>query len=183
MSAPGTVAGGTASAAGQGPAILAPAAPAASTSGHITVEAVAASWVQVREVGGKVLYDHVLKTGETWAVPPDPLPLTLATGNAGGVRLMADGVTSPALGRVGGVRRGIPLSVQSIKDGSIATPAGPASPGEATVKSGQDGGEPAPVLAGSSTGHIRPSHPRPPAAPGSDDATERLNERQLATPR
>jgi cytoskeleton protein RodZ len=76
--------------------------------------------VQVRQPGGKVLYDHVMKPGESWSVPPDAGEVTLSTGNAGGLTVFADGVTSPVLGRVGAVRRGVPLTVAAIKDGSIA---------------------------------------------------------------
>ncbi len=147
-----------------------PVAGPASVPGQIIVEAVAASWVQVREVGGKVIYDHVLKPGETWAVPQDASPLALSTGNAGGVRLVADGVTSSLLGRVGGVRRAIPLSVQAIRDGSIVT-TGASSP-ETPIPLVTDQDAPAPVAA-------HRAHPRQEAVPASEDATERLNERQL----
>ncbi|NPD67244.1 helix-turn-helix domain-containing protein [Lichenicola cladoniae] len=89
--------------------------------GQITLKALATSWVQVRQVGGKVLYDHVLQPGESWAVPADAGAVTLTTGNAGGLTLMADGTTTPVLGRNGAVRRNIPLDASSIRDGSIAT--------------------------------------------------------------
>lgn len=95
-----------------GPAVL---------PGQITLKALATSWVQVRQMGGKVLYDHVLQPGESWAVPADAGAVTLTTGNAGGLTLMADGTTTPVLGRNGAVRRNIPLDASSIQDGSIAT--------------------------------------------------------------
>ncbi len=147
--------------------------PTAGAPGQVTVEAVATSWVQVREVGGKVLYDHVLKSGETWAVPQDPLPLTLATGNAGGVRLTVDGVASPVLGRVGGVRRGVPLSAQAVKDGSVLAPKPTsAAGGDVSVEPATDQGPPIPLMA-------RREAPRHGAVPANDDTTDKLNERQL----
>ena len=169
-------------------AVAAPAAPAsgtgaatppavasavASTSGQIVIQAVASSWVQVREVGGKVIYDHVLKPGESWTVPQDPAPLTLSTGNAGGVTLAVDGVTSPVLGRVGAVRRAVPLSVQAVKDGSIAV----AAPASAGTTAGTDAGAAAdtpgqPVA-------VHHERPRQAVVPAQDDTTEKLNERQL----
>ncbi len=165
--APSATASGSAAAGIPVPVVSGTAAaptPAA-TPGQVMVEAVATSWVQVREVGGKVLYDHVLKPGESWAVPQDPLPLTLATGNAGGVRLAVDGVTSAALGRVGGVRHGVPLSAQAIKDGTVAA----ASSASATAA---DQDAPVPVT-------VHRAGPGRAAVPAQDDTTEKLNERQL----
>jgi cytoskeleton protein RodZ len=106
------------------PAIVPPPAAVtvpAAIPGQITLKALATCWVQVRQVGGKVLYDHVLQPGESWAVPADAGAVTLTTGNAGGLTLMADGTTTPILGRNGAVRRNIPLDAASIRDGSIAT--------------------------------------------------------------
>ena len=78
--------------------------------------------MQVRQGGGKVIYDHVLSAGDSWVVPADAGAVTLTTGNAGGLTLVADGVTSPVLGRNGAVRRNITLDAASIRDGSIAAP-------------------------------------------------------------
>ena len=119
--------------------------------GQITLKAVSTCWVQVRVVGGKVIYDHVLNAGESWVVPADTGAVTLTTGNAGGLTLVADGVTTAVLGRNGAVRRNIPLDVASIRNGTIAAPpaAGTtAEPGPATSDSG---------------GHPRPSAPTPPS--------------------
>ncbi len=145
----------------------APATVAPSVPGEITLKAVATSWVQVRQVGGKVIYDHVLQPGETWTVPPDAGAVTLTTGNAGGLTLAADGVVTPPLGRVGGIRRAVPLSAQAIRDGSIATAVAP---------------EPA------AAHPSRPAHAAAAAAARvpaqADDSADDLNARQLkgATP-
>lgn len=103
--------------------------------GQITLKALATSWVQVRQVGGKVLYDHVLQPGESWVVPADAGAVTLTTGNAGGLTLMADGTTTPVLGRNGGVRRNIRLEASSIRDGSVVTDSAAPKPAPAVPAS------------------------------------------------
>lgn len=103
------------------PATVSPAPVVTAPPGQITLKAVAATWVQVRQVGGKVLYDHVLQAGDSWVVPADAGTATVTTGNAGGLTLMADGVTTAVLGRNGSVRRNIQLDAASIRDGSVAT--------------------------------------------------------------
>lgn len=105
------------------PSVMPPPAAVAGPAlvpGQITLKALATCWVQVRQVGGKVLYDHVLQPGESWAVPADAGAVTLTTGNAGGLTLMADGATTSVLGRNGAVRRNIPLEASSIRNGSVA---------------------------------------------------------------
>ncbi len=135
--------------------------PPAAVSGEITVRAVAQSWVQVRDAAGKVIYDHVLQAGDSWAVPVTADTATLTTGNAGGVILSADGVTTAVLGRNGSVRRNIPLSLASIRDGSVAV-AAPAA-GQAQT--------PAPREAA--------SRHQAPARPAEDESADSLNARQL----
>ncbi len=169
-----------ASSASPGPAASAPAtadtvsasvAPApvapATLPGQVTLRAVAASWVQVRQAGGKVIYDHVLQPGDTWTVPADAGAVTLTTGNAGGLTLAADGIVTPPLGRIGEVRRAMPLSAQAVHDGSIVAAPAPA---------------PAPAPA-APTHPSRPTHAAatrsstPPANP--DVSADDLNARQL----
>ena len=145
------------------------AAAPATLPGQVMLRAVATSWVQVRQAGGKVIYDHVLQPGDTWIVPADAGAVTLTTGNAGGLTLAADGIVTPPLGRIGGVRRAMPLDAQAIHDGSIV--AAPA---------------PGPVVP---THPSRPTHAAaatsstPPAK--ADVSADDLNARQLksATPR
>ncbi len=150
------------------PAAPAPVAPTAGpgSPGQVTLKAVATSWVQVRQVGGKVIYDHVLQPGDTWTVPSDAGAVTLTTGNAGGLTVAADGVNSPPLGRIGGVRRAIPLSAQAIHDGSIV--AAP-TPGAA-----------APVHPAKPAGATTPTSSPAPAK--ADDSADDLNARQLKSP-
>ena len=85
----------------------------------VTLKALASSWVQVRQVGGPVIYDRVLQPGETWPVPSGNGSLVMSTGNAGGITLSAGDVTTPILGPPGAVRRNLPLSADAIRDGSL----------------------------------------------------------------
>ncbi len=171
--APVTSAGLSAGTPAPAAGAAAPGTAPALVHGQITIGAVATSWVQVREVGGKVIFDHVLKPGETWAVPPDTSLLTLSTGNAGGIRLAVDGTASPVLGRIGSVRRGVPLSAQAVEDGSIVT-AGPA----AAVPGPDMRDQPETTKATPAPAAARQAYLHDEAAPA-DDITEKLNERQL----
>lgn len=189
----GGAAPATTSATQPPPASLSPPA----TPGQVTLNAVTTCWVQVRQVSGKVIYDHVLQAGEHWSVPADAGDVVLSTGNAGGLTVSADGVTSPALGRVGGVRRGIPLSAEAVRNGTIAAPApsadavkpsatSAAAPATSTATSPSPTAAPAPapVPSGSPVGTgvqtIRP-HPvtHRAAPPQGEDETDRLNRAQL----
>ncbi|WP_419728701.1 helix-turn-helix domain-containing protein [Lichenicola sp.] len=144
---PAAASAGPAAAASNAPSATAASGPVAAP-GQITLKASATCWVQVRQVGGKVIYDHVLGAGDSWVVPADSAALTLTTGNAGGLTLTADGVTSPVLGRNGAVRRNIPLDAASIRNGSIAAPPAAGDPGSTTSGPGS---------------HPRQSEPTPPA--------------------
>nr|WP_294505094.1 helix-turn-helix domain-containing protein [uncultured Rhodopila sp.] len=86
---------------------------------RIVLRASADAWILLKDHSGSVLLNRVLKTGETWPVPPRP-DLLLTTGNAGGTEILVDGVLAPALGGSGGVRRDLPLDPQAIKDGKLA---------------------------------------------------------------
>nr|WP_294523694.1 helix-turn-helix domain-containing protein [uncultured Rhodopila sp.] len=85
---------------------------------RIVLRASADAWILLKDRGGSVLLNRVLKTGETWSVPPRA-DLLLTTGNAGGTEILLDGVLAPPLGGSGGVRRDLPLDPQAIKDGKL----------------------------------------------------------------
>ncbi len=123
--APASVPPGTASAS----ATPANATPASATVkpeavlGHIVLRAKSDAWMQVREKGGQVIFNRVLRAGETWVVPAKP-SLLLTTGNAAGTEILMDGVSSGPLGADGAVRRDIPLDVEVAKDTKpVAVPA------------------------------------------------------------
>ena len=88
---------------------------------RIVLRARAESWIQVRDRQGQVLLNRVLRSGETWPVPPK-LALLLTTGNAGGTELLVDGAATPALGADGAVRRDLALDADAIRDGKLAIP-------------------------------------------------------------
>lgn len=103
------------------PAIVAPAvaAPATGGEGRIVVRVKSDVWIQLRGPNGQVIFDRVLKSGDTYAVPNRP-GLTLTTGNAIATEFLVDGATTPNLGSVKGVRRGLTLDADLIKDGRLA---------------------------------------------------------------
>ncbi|GBQ36648.1 helix-turn-helix domain-containing protein [Komagataeibacter saccharivorans] len=120
----------------QAAAPQAPPPPAVTDS--VTLNASAATWVQVRRPGGPVLYDHVLQPGETWQSPQGQSGLELTVGNAGGLTLSAGGVTTQPLGRNGEVRRNIPLNPAAVADGSVlvSQPVPAAQPATGTTPAG-----------------------------------------------
>jgi cytoskeleton protein RodZ len=100
--------------------------PAASYGGgedsRILLRARADSWIQVRErQGGTVLFNRVLRPGETYRVPMRP-GLLLTTGNAGGLEVVLDGDALPTLGQQGVVRRDLPLEPELLKQAVAALP-------------------------------------------------------------
>ena len=104
------------------PATPAPASQAALPEGtRIVLRARTESWIQVRDRQGQVLFNRVLRTGETWPVPPK-MALLLTTGNAGGTEILVDGAATAALGADGAVRRDLALDADAIRNGQLATP-------------------------------------------------------------
>ncbi|MBB2168637.1 helix-turn-helix domain-containing protein [Gluconacetobacter aggeris] len=144
--APGTAPAAVMPAPAQAP-VQAPAA--AAPAGQIVLTASAQTWVQVRVAGGPVIYDHVLQAGESWSAPRDKTDLLLTVGNAGGLVVSADGVTTQPLGRNGAVRRNLPLTRDAVRSGSIvaALPAPAVRPAQAAPPERVDGaGHPAAPL-------------------------------------
>jgi cytoskeleton protein RodZ len=70
---------------------------------RIVIRATADSWVRVRDVGGSILLDHVLKAGESYNVPDRP-GVSMRTGNAGGLEIIVDGKPAPSIGPNGAIR-------------------------------------------------------------------------------
>ena len=89
---------------------------------RVLLRARADSWIQVRErQGGTVLFNRVLRPGETYRVPLRP-GLLLTTGNAGGLEVVLDGDALPTLGQQGAVRRDLPLEPELLKQAVAALP-------------------------------------------------------------
>ena len=104
-----------------------PAPPPAQSFGsaddsRVLLRARADSWIQVRErSGGTVLFNRVLRPGETYRVPMRS-GLLLTTGNAGGLEVVLDGDQLPTLGQQGVVRRDLPLEPDALKQAVAALP-------------------------------------------------------------
>ena len=89
---------------------------------RITLRADADAWVQVRDHQGQVMFNRVLRAGETWRVPLPPAgepPLLLTTGNAGQTSILVDGVAAPSVGRTGMVRRDLVLDPDLLRQGKL----------------------------------------------------------------
>jgi cytoskeleton protein RodZ len=81
---------------------------------RITLKATDASWIQVTDAQGKIVYRKVLRPGEQYSAPDQP-GLVLDTANAGALQIIIDGKKIPALGKNGDIMRGIPLDPQELK--------------------------------------------------------------------
>lgn len=66
-------------------------------------------WIEIHARDGEVLVQRLLQPGDRLDVPSAP-GLTLTAGNAGGIRILVDGVTAAAIGGIGQVVRGVPLN-------------------------------------------------------------------------
>lgn len=93
----------------------APTAPAAastadapSPASHLTIRAEKESWVLVTDAKGKAILDHVMKPGETFALP-DQDGLKLTTGNSGGITVLQDGKPMPKFSRDSSILHDVPL--------------------------------------------------------------------------
>jgi len=85
--------------------------------GRVVIQAESDSWVQVRQAGGEPLFTRLMAAGERYQVP-DRAGLTLATGNAGGLRLTLDGQALAPLGESGEVKRNISLMPADLQPGA-----------------------------------------------------------------
>ena len=83
-------------------------------AGRIVLRANAATWLMVKDRAGAVLLNKLLKSGESWPVPPRP-DLLLTTGNAGGTDVVVDGMASQGLGGNGVVRRDLVLDPDQLR--------------------------------------------------------------------
>lgn len=81
---------------------------------RVTLRATEASWVQISDAHGTVIYRKVLRTGEQYDVPDQP-GLALDTANAGGLKIFVDGKRVQSLGAEGEILRGIELNPEELK--------------------------------------------------------------------
>lgn len=74
----------------------------------VVLNAVEATWIEVREETGQMVTGKLLQPGESYTVPQRP-GLKLTTGNAGGLEILVGGRSAPQVGPRGAVRRNIDL--------------------------------------------------------------------------
>ena len=84
------------------------------------IRATGDSWVQVRDSEGTALFTRVLREGDIYRVP-SKAGLKLATGNAGALDILVDGVSAPRLGGFGDVVRNIVLDPARLAAGTAAS--------------------------------------------------------------
>lgn len=75
---------------------------------RVVIRAQADAWVQVKDPAGNVLFDRVLKPGETYKAPNRP-GLLLRAGNAGSLEIKVDGKVAPAIAKGNTIRRDVAL--------------------------------------------------------------------------
>ena len=74
----------------------------------MVIKAKTESWIQVLSRDGDLLLTRVLRPGDQYLVP-NRSNLFLMTGNAGGIEIIVDGKSVPAIGRPGVVRDNVAL--------------------------------------------------------------------------
>ncbi len=92
------------------PRVVEEAAPA------LQMVAVRDSWVRVRAADGTVIFEAVMKPGDTWEAPLTEEPPTLRTGNAGGIYFAMRGAFYGPVGPNGAVTSGLPLSIAGLQE-------------------------------------------------------------------
>ena len=101
------------------PAVATPAATGSAPDAPrgVVIRATVDSWIEIRDARRAVLFERVLKAGESYSAPDQP-GLSMRTGNAGGLEITIDGIPAPSIGRKGMVRRNVVLDGRALLDGS-----------------------------------------------------------------
>ena len=73
--------------------------------------------MEIRDSADKIIFTGLMGAGATYNVP-DIDGLLLATGNAGALDIMVDGISVPMLGDIGAVRKGVALDADRLKAGT-----------------------------------------------------------------
>jgi cytoskeleton protein RodZ len=81
----------------------------------MVIQATADAWIEIKNAAGRVVYQTVLHSGDSYTVPDQP-QLTLTTGNAAGTEVVLAGNTIGPL--KGHVLHNIPLDADSLKAAS-----------------------------------------------------------------
>jgi cytoskeleton protein RodZ len=112
------------------PAAPGDAAALSASAGQLVILANADAWIEIKNATGRVIYQHVLHSGESYTVPDQPM-LTLTTGNATATTIALGGTPLGPL--KGHVVRNLPLDAASLK-----AKLGPAVPDSAAATPGAD---------------------------------------------
>ncbi len=86
---------------------------------RVSLEALAESWVEIRDRDNKRILSRLLAPGDVVDVP-DQAGLRLTVGNAGGLVIRIDGAPVPPLGGSGVVLRDVPLESASLQQAVIS---------------------------------------------------------------
>jgi cytoskeleton protein RodZ len=89
---------------------------AVNSDARIVVNALANTWVQVRDADENVVLTQMLRAGDKYLVP-NRSGLWLMTGNAGGLDISVDGEPVPAIGARGESRRNVRLDTDLLRTG------------------------------------------------------------------
>jgi cytoskeleton protein RodZ len=81
---------------------------------HVLLQANQASWVQITDAKGDVIFKKVLRPGDQYYVPDQP-GLSLVTANAGGLDVSVDGKLVQPIGKQGEIVRGVTLDPADLK--------------------------------------------------------------------
>jgi len=80
---------------------------------RIAIEITDSSWIEIKNKDGAAVLRQVLKPGDVYLVPDEP-GMTMATGNAGGVKVKVDGKDVGSLGEIGQIKRKVPLDPDAL---------------------------------------------------------------------
>lgn len=108
-------------AAASAPTQLASAPAPEAGSIRVVLHAKSDAWVQIQASGNELLFTKILRSGESYQVPPRD-GMTLVTGNAGALEVLVDGRSLGVLGADGAVKRNISLDPERLLDGSAIPP-------------------------------------------------------------
>ena len=83
---------------------------------RIILVAEADSWVQVLDNKKNIIISRMFRTGDRYNVP-NKSGLILLTGNAGGLKIIIDGIRVPEIGSVGTILKNVRLDIELLKQG------------------------------------------------------------------
>jgi cytoskeleton protein RodZ len=119
------------------PAAAAPAPAASSPTGPVLLMAMDDVWVRIYDMSGKVLFQGIIKKGESYAVPDDANGPMIRTGRADLIAVTIGGVAVPPLGPANRTISNVPVNAAAL----VARTTAPAA------SAGSTGSTPSPTTA------------------------------------